>query len=71
MGKPHKVFVLSDSIDYEGESILGVYSTMEKAKKAAVWAEENKGCWDDIYVYTLSLDDVPASVFEHKREKVK
>lgn len=72
MGKPYEIFVLTDSIDYEGESILGVYSTMENAKKAAdLWEEENKGWWDDMYVYTLSIDAIPESIFEHKREKVK
>ena len=49
-----------------------MYSTMENAKKAAdLWEEENKGWWDDMYVYTLSIDAIPESIFEHKREKVK
>ena len=72
MGKPYEVFVLTDSVDYEGESILGVYSTMENAKKAAdLWEEENKGCWDDMYIYTISIDALPESIFDRTREKVK
>ena len=72
MGKPYEVFVLTDSIDYEGESILGVYSTMENAKKAAdFWEEEDKGYWDNLYIYTISIDALPESVFDHTREEVK
>ncbi len=72
MGKANEVFVLVDSIDYAGESILGVQSTMENAKKAADrWEEENTGCWDDMYIYTISIDALPESIFDRKREKVK
>ena len=60
MGKAYQVFVLVDSIDYEGESILGVYSTMENAKKSADhWIKEDKGFCDHIYIYTVSIDALP------------
>lgn len=60
MGKANEVFVLVDSVDYEGESILGVYSTIEKAEEAADnWVKQDCGFWDQIYVYTISLDAFP------------
>ena len=72
MGKPYEVFVLVDSVDYEGESILGVYSTMENAKKAADrWVGEDKGFWDQIYVYTISVDALPEAHCFNLTEKVK
>ena len=63
MGNSYEVFVLVDSVDYEGESILGVYSTMENAKKAADLWEISQFCFDkliarfkcDYSVYTARL----------------
>lgn len=72
MSKAYEVFVLVDSIDYEGESILGVYSTMEKAKEAADnWVKQDCGFWDQIYVYTVSIDAFPEAHCFKLTEKVK
>jgi len=72
MNKTNEVFVLVDAVDYGGESVLGVYSTMEHAKKAAdTWIKEDKGFYDRIYIYTLSVDAVPEQHCFNQAEKVK
>lgn len=56
MSKPYEVFVLVDVIDYEANNVLGIYSTLENAQKAA------EGCpHDNLYVFTVPIDAIPES----------
>ena len=51
-----EVFVLVDFVEYEGESVLGVYSTLEAAQTAV---DEWENTSDNVYVYTISVDAPP------------
>ena len=61
------MFVLCESVDYEGESVLGLYSSLELAMAAAE-SYDRRGqaddrfegyCsdyWDDLLVYEVPVD---------------
>lgn len=61
------MFVLTDAVHYEGESVIGLYSSLELAKAAAesysLRASHNdrsegfcSDYWDDLCVYEVSAD---------------
>jgi len=61
------MFVLTEAVHYEGESVIGLYSTLELAIAAAEsyelrgFADDRSegycsGSWDDLLVYEVSAD---------------
>ena len=61
------MFVLTEAVHYEGESVIGLYSTLELAKAAAEsyslrahHKDRSEGfcsdCWDDLLIYEVQLD---------------
>jgi hypothetical protein len=55
-----KVYVLLRGIDYEGEELLGVYSSRELAEKARDVYDDNRGR-ADYYDIEEAIIDAPAS----------
>jgi hypothetical protein len=56
MSKPNKVFVLVDVVKYEANNVLGIYSTLKNAQKAA-----DEWPYDNLYVLTIPIDAHPES----------
>jgi hypothetical protein len=61
------MFVLTEAVHYEGESVIGLYSTLKLAQAAAEsyclrghHDDRSEGfcsdCWDDLLVYEVSAD---------------
>lgn len=52
------IFVLCQVFDYEGEAVIGVYSSLEAAQSAANTYAEQYTC-DGLSVYELPLNGAP------------
>ncbi len=49
-------YVLTQGFDYEGEAVLGVYSTLERAQTAASDYASQFSARDYLSIYELELD---------------
>lgn len=52
------IFVLCQVFDYEGEAVIGVYSSLESAQAAADRYAEQNAC-DGLSVYEFALNGAP------------
>ena len=60
-----KHYVVSYTIDYEGSIIIGVFSTLKKAKK--YFTEQEKKLFGDKYVYASEMSIV---LWQGQKEKL-
>lgn len=53
------MYVLQVSVDYEGGSLLGVYSSMDAALVSAQRYMETEDMWDTLDLYLVTVDAEP------------
>ena len=53
------MYVLQVSVDYEGGSLLGLYSSMDTAMVSAQRYMETEDMWDTLALYLVTVDAEP------------